>query len=67
MWSAVRRIVSDNLLHHVMWNCEYKVLIFNTDLFMHDQFPLVRKNRHLVLGLTKVMKTRDVITIGHAR
>jgi len=34
---------------------------------MLDQLPLVRKNRRFVVGLTKALKTSDVITIGHGR
>lgn len=34
---------------------------------MLDQFPFVRKNGRLVVGLIKALKTRDVIVIGHAR
>ena len=67
MWSVVRRIMSDNVLHHVTWNCKYKVITFIVYLFMFDQFQLVRKNGRFVVGLTKALKTRDVITIGHAR
>jgi hypothetical protein len=64
MWSAVRRILSDNVLHHVLLSCENEVIIRNVHLFMLDQFQLVRKNRTLIVGLTKALKTRDVIRSG---
>jgi hypothetical protein len=67
IWSVVRRIISGNVLHHVMKNCEYKVTIFNVHLITLDQFPLVRKKRRFVVGITKALKTHDVIATEHAR
>jgi hypothetical protein len=47
MWSAVRSIICDNELHHVILSCECEGIVCNRHLFMLDQFLIVRKNKYI--------------------